>query len=233
MSCDAVEEPPIVTHNHDRSRKVFNRLLETAQCVDIEVVCGLVEHEQVASLLQRTSKLQPVPFAATQGTHLLALVVPLEVEPRAVRACIYLSSAEIDKVHTLADALEHRLVSIQFLATLVDVHRRHRLSHLQFTRIRRFLVDNHSEKGAFPGAVRTYDPDDASGWNVKIQIIDEQAVAVRFRKALRVYDDIAQTRARGNDDVLERRVARVLCRLRNQFIVACGARLSLLLLALR
>ena len=49
MRCDAIQKPTIVA-NYDRTAgKVFKRLFESTQCIYIEIVCGLVEENDVSS----------------------------------------------------------------------------------------------------------------------------------------------------------------------------------------
>src|SRR5262245_8672485 len=61
---DAVEKPAIVT-DHDRtSRECQQRLLERPKCVDVEIVGGLVEQQQVRAGSEELRQVHPVPLTS-------------------------------------------------------------------------------------------------------------------------------------------------------------------------
>src|SRR6185369_7057959 len=68
---DAVEEPPVVADHHGTAAERHERLLETPQRVDVEVVRRLVEEEQVAAALQELREMQAISLAAGQVLHFL------------------------------------------------------------------------------------------------------------------------------------------------------------------
>ena len=53
---------PVVGHNQDTSSKVVDGLLQTPEGVYIEVVCGLVEQQQVARLLEGLGQMEAIPL---------------------------------------------------------------------------------------------------------------------------------------------------------------------------
>src|SRR3954469_22988827 len=82
VGCDAVEEPPVVTHDDGATRELQQRTLEAGQGLDVEVVGGLVEQQQVAALLEGQGEVEPVALTAGQHTGRLLLVRALEPERR-------------------------------------------------------------------------------------------------------------------------------------------------------
>ena len=60
---DAVQEHTIVANDHRAARELEQRRLERGQCLDVEVVRGLVEEQQVAALLERERQVQTVALA--------------------------------------------------------------------------------------------------------------------------------------------------------------------------
>src|ERR1700730_7191143 len=77
---DAVEEPAVVADHHCAAGEGQQGLLDRAQGVDVEVVGGLVEQQEVAARLERACKMQPVALASREVLDPLLLVRPLEVE---------------------------------------------------------------------------------------------------------------------------------------------------------
>src|SRR5438034_3000000 len=77
---DAVEEPSIVADHHDASCEIEDRLLERAECVDVEVVRWLGEQEDVPARAQELREMHAVALAAGEVAHLLLLIGAAKVQ---------------------------------------------------------------------------------------------------------------------------------------------------------
>ena len=64
----------------------MQRLFEALERLDVQVVGGLVEQQQVAALLERERQVQAIALAAGEHASGLLLVRTLEAEGRHVRA---------------------------------------------------------------------------------------------------------------------------------------------------
>ena len=73
-----VEEEAVVADDHRAAGERFERLLERAQRLDVEIVGRLVEQQHVAALLQHLRHMDTVALAARQLPDLLLLVGALE-----------------------------------------------------------------------------------------------------------------------------------------------------------
>ena len=77
---DPVEEPAVVA-DHDRAAgELQERVLERAQGVDVEIVGGLVEEEEVPAAFQELREVHTIALAARQLADALLLIAALEVE---------------------------------------------------------------------------------------------------------------------------------------------------------
>src|SRR5699024_2422010 len=83
---DPVEEPAVVRDDDRAARELEQRVLERAEGLDVEVVRGLVEQEEVATLLERERQVETVALTAREDARRLLLVGTLETERRDVRA---------------------------------------------------------------------------------------------------------------------------------------------------
>ena len=63
---DAVEEPAVMADDHRAAGEALERVLERAQRVDVEVVRGLVEQQQVGAAAQQLGEVQAVALAARE-----------------------------------------------------------------------------------------------------------------------------------------------------------------------
>src|SRR5690242_19663014 len=102
---DPVEEPAVVADDHGAAGEVEQRLLERAERVDVEVVGGLVEQEDVAAAAEQLGEVEAVALAAGQVADLLLLIAAGEVEARDVRARVDLALADEQPVLAAGDLL--------------------------------------------------------------------------------------------------------------------------------
>src|SRR5215213_2189411 len=58
-----VKEPAIVADHHDTAGELQQSLFEGAECVDVEVVCRLIEQEHVAAVAQELREMDAIPLA--------------------------------------------------------------------------------------------------------------------------------------------------------------------------
>ena len=86
MGADAVEEPAVVADDEGDACKFFDGFFEGAQGVDVEVVGGFVEQDDVGAFGEGLGEMDAVAFTAREDADLLLLVGALEVERGAVGA---------------------------------------------------------------------------------------------------------------------------------------------------
>ena len=81
MRRDPIEEPAVVADHDDAAGEVEQRFLEGAKGIDVQVVGGLVEQQQVAAAPEELGQVHAIPLAAAERSHLALLLAALEVEP--------------------------------------------------------------------------------------------------------------------------------------------------------
>src|SRR5690606_12650329 len=123
--------------DHRAAGELEQRVLQRAERLDVEVVGGLVEEEQVAALLEGESQVQPVALTSGEDTGLLLLVRTLEAELGHVRPRGDLGLADGDEVESVGDDLPQRLVRVDVRTGLVDVADLDRLTDLEVTAVER------------------------------------------------------------------------------------------------
>src|SRR6476620_191910 len=77
---DPVEEPPVVGDDDRTARELEQGVLERAEGLDVEVVGGLVEQQQVAALLEGEREVETVALTTGEDARELLLVGALEAE---------------------------------------------------------------------------------------------------------------------------------------------------------
>src|SRR5687767_866977 len=93
MCCKPVDKPAVVGDHDDTSCKIFQCFFKCAQCVDIDVVCRLIEQKDVSSFTQCDCKLNSVAFTAGENANLLLLIRSCEIEFAYVCTHVNLNTA--------------------------------------------------------------------------------------------------------------------------------------------
>ena len=75
-----LDQRAVVRHEQDGAGKAQERVLERLAALDVEVVGGLVEHEEVRARDDRACEREPPPLAAREGRDRLLDVVAREQE---------------------------------------------------------------------------------------------------------------------------------------------------------
>src|SRR6056297_433788 len=118
VGAEPVHEPAVVADHHGAAGELLQRVLERAQRLDVEIVGGLVEEQQVAALAQELGHVHPVALSAREQADLLLLVAALEVEGADIGARGHLGVAEADHVEPVRDLLPDVLVRVERVARL-------------------------------------------------------------------------------------------------------------------
>ena len=142
--------------------KIGERLLECAQCLDVEVVGGFVQQQYVAASSQKFRQVHPVAFAAGEFADGFLLVGAPEVEPRNVgtRGCLVLT--DLDRVQAAGDLFPHGLAVIERLAALVDAGDFDGITHADTAVVDGLVAGQHPEQRGFARAVGSDNADDAA-----------------------------------------------------------------------
>src|ERR1019366_3286027 len=129
-----------------------------------------------------------------------------------------------EDVVAAGDRVEHGLVVLQRVARLIDVRDLDRGTDLHFAGIRLFFSGDQFEQRGFTRAVRADDADDRAGRHLEAEVVDQQAVTIRFAHTFEFDDLIAESLA-DRDEYLLRLVA-LLVFLRIEFFEAGDTRLG-------
>ena len=86
MRADPVEEEPVVADNHGAAGKLQQRLFEHTHGVDVQVVGGLVEQNQVSASPEKLGEMYSVSLATGALANWLLLGWASKVEPCHIRS---------------------------------------------------------------------------------------------------------------------------------------------------
>ena len=158
---DAVQEHTVVANDHRAARELEQCRLERGQRLDVEVVRGLVEEQQVAALLERKRQVQTVALATGKYASALLLVLALKAKARHVCAAGDLGLADHHVVQAVRDDLPQVLIGVDAGAVLIDVRNLDGLAHLELARSQRLQTHNRLEQRGLAHTVGADDAHDA------------------------------------------------------------------------
>ena len=150
-----------MANDHRAARELEQCRLERGQRLDVEVVRGLVEEQQVAALLERERQVQTVALATGKYASALLLVLALKAKARHVRAAGDLGLADHHVVQAVRDDLPQVLIGVDAGAVLIDVRNLDGLAHLELARSQRLQTHNRLEQRGLAHTVGADDAHDA------------------------------------------------------------------------
>ena len=74
MGGNAVQEPAVVADHHGAAAEIFQGFFQRSQGVDVQVVGGLVQEDDVGPFLKHLGEVHPVALSAGKGFNFLLLV---------------------------------------------------------------------------------------------------------------------------------------------------------------
>ena len=195
---DAIEEPAVVADDDGAAAEVDQGVFQGAKHVDVEVVGGFVQEQEVAAAFQELGEVDAVSFAAGEVADLLFLVGTFEIELGDVGSGGDFSLAEGHIVKAAADFLEDGVFGVQGFSALIDIGDDDGIADAEEAGVGGFLADDHAEERGFAGAVGTDDSDDSAGGEAEGHIIDQKAIAIAFFDVIGVDDEVAEVGAGGD-----------------------------------
>ncbi|OPY17053.1 MAG: hypothetical protein A4E69_00062 [Syntrophus sp. PtaB.Bin138] len=101
--------------------EIFQGFLQGAHGIDVQVIGGLVEQEDIGPLLQHPRQVNAVPLPAGEVPHLFLLVRSREVEAGHVGPGVHLAASQGKGVQSLGNRLPDRPVRIEDIPALVHI----------------------------------------------------------------------------------------------------------------
>ena len=169
--------------------------------------------------------MQAIPLTPGQVLDELLLVGAAEIETAGIGAGRNLELADLQDVLFIRDFLPHRVSTIQFVATLVNIGQIHGLAEFDAAAVGLFLTDQHAQEGSLAGAVATDDSDYAALGHGETQVIDQGLVTKALAEVFDFNDLVTQAWSGWNVQLLG--FVAFLELLRVQFLEASNTSLAL------
>ena len=148
---------------------------EGAQGVDIQVVGGFIEEQDVGAFGEGLGEVDAVAFSAREDADFLLLVGACEVERGAIAAGVDLALAEFKRIRALRDFFVDGFLRVEG-AGLVNVCEFDGVANFDGAAVGFFLSRDHLEQGGLACAVRTHYPDDTAWGNGSRKPVENEAV---------------------------------------------------------
>jgi hypothetical protein len=181
--------------------ELLQRLFERLQRLDVQVVGGLVEQDQVAGLGEGLGQVHAVALTAREQSHLLLLVAALEVEGADVGARVDLALADHHHVQAAGDFLPDGFLGVEVVPALVHEGELHRIAQPDLALVGLLHAGDQLEQGRLAGAVGPDHADDAVGRQLERQALEQDLFAVLLLQVLHLEHQVAEPRARRDLDM--------------------------------
>ncbi len=203
----AVEEVAIVAHEQQSTVEFGDALLQQVERVHVEVVGGLVHHEEVRRLREQPGEQQPVAFPAGQRADGRVQLVRPEQELPQIAGEMATLPVDHHVVAALVDVVHHRRREVQLRALLVVV--RHLQPRATAHRAARRLEvpEDQLEQRALAGAIRADDADAVTAQDACREAMEDLAPAevdrgfLRFEHELRGFGCLLHVEAGAPDAI--------------------------------
>ena len=159
--------------NQDASAEIENGVFEIAQGGHIQIVCGLVQKQDVATPSEQFCQVNPVAFSTGKFTHLFLLIRTFEIEPSDISSGIDRLSRDFYMLGTAGDFLEHGVFRDQIVTVLINVRKFYGGTQLEGSGIGLFFIGNHTKQGGFPGAIGADQPDYRPTRHRESEVLDD------------------------------------------------------------
>ena len=120
-------------YHHCASGEFDQRVFQRFQRLNIQIIRGLIEQQQIAALLQGEGKIQTIALATGEYAGQFLLVGTFETETGDICPCRYLDAADFDEVVAIGDGFPQILIRIEPCSVLIDIGDFYRVSDSQFT----------------------------------------------------------------------------------------------------
>ena len=218
--------------DHGAAREGLQCVFEGAEGFHVQVVCGLIEQDQVAALLERQRQVEAVALTTGEDLGWLLLVSTLEAEGGQVGARRHFVLADVDVVQAVGDNFPHGFFGVDVFAVLVHVGDLDGLADGHVARVRLFQTNDGLEQRRLTHTVGADDADNAVARQGERQVLDQDASVEALVQVFYLDDLAAEARRGRNLDFFEVELA-ILLRLGCHLFVALQTCLVLGLACLR
>src|SRR5262249_34409641 len=149
----------VVAHHADDAGEGDQSLFENAEGRQVEIVCGLVEDEEIAAAFQDARQQQAAAFATGELAHLRQDAVIGKEKALEIGADGNLGIAPLDELGAVGDFVQHGALVVELQAALVDVVEFGERADFYRTLSGLQLADDDLEQGGFAQAVAAADAD--------------------------------------------------------------------------
>src|SRR5689334_19670893 len=173
----AVEEVAVVADDEDGAVVVGDHLLKQVKGLQIEIVGGLVEHEQIRVPREFAGEQQARPLAARQRADWRVGKSRIEQEFLQIALDVLLRSTDLDPVAAIGEDVAHAARRLHQLALLVDDDPAQRLRLRHAAAVRLELAGQELQQCGLSNAVRPDESDTVAALNTESKVANDLALA--------------------------------------------------------
>jgi len=187
-----IEEPPVVADDQQRARPFRQLCLQQLERLEVEVVGGLVEHQDIGRPREQPGQQQPVALAARQRLHGRTRPLWREQEVFEVAVDVAEASGHRHPIVAVADGVDDRALGVELFALLVVVGHLHVGAAPHRAGIGRQFAEQQPQQRGLAGAVGPDEADAVAAQHAGREVADHHPVAVRLGQVLGLEHQLAR-----------------------------------------
>ena len=153
-----IHEVAVVTYHDYTSLKVLQIFFENLQSYDVEVVCRLVEYQEVRILHQYSAQIQSASFASTQLIHIAVLRFGSEEEVlQELRCCETFAVAQFYNFGYGGYHVYNFHLLVELQTVLRVIAETYSLANIQCSAVYFFQAHQYLYESRLAGSVVSYD----------------------------------------------------------------------------
>ena len=195
-----IEKGAVVGNEEQGLIPADQQFLEQLERFGIQIIGRLVEHQHIGRLQKQTGEQQAVAFASGEQPRRHAHAVGAEEEITQVAVDVAVAPLEMHRLRDAGHVLRHRLVQIDLIPQLIQIHDLQIGPRGHLPGLRGELPQQQFEQGGLAAPVRTQNPDLVPAENLGGKVLDQWLGHFRVREgdALRPQNPLTRHRTRLN-----------------------------------
>ena len=184
-----VHEIAVVADDDDTAGEVLQVFLEDLQGDDVEVVGGLVEHEEVGVLHQHRAEVELAPLTAAELVDVVVLLLRGEEEVlEELRGGQVLSTAHVDVLGNVLHHIDHLLLLVELQTLLGEIAETHGIANVEPSAVGWHKTKEQSDERGLSRAVVAHDAHLLEAGEVIIEVLEDYLVVESLRYILALED---------------------------------------------
>ncbi len=166
-----------MAHHDDAAGEILQVFLQDLQCLNIEVVRRLIEHEEVRILHQHRAEIELTALSPTELINIVLLLLGCEHEiVEKLRGSHLPSTTQVDIIGDICNDVDDFLILIKLQSVLREIAELHSLSDIELATVGWHDTEKHLNERRLSRTVVSHDAHLLETREVVIEVIEDNFI---------------------------------------------------------